>query len=516
MEFLQKASAQNGWSHDPDARFNSLFPSLANDANVAYGSPDPFFLDLRDTTAVKCQNGTKFQFANNAFVRANFTNIKSGADLYKSFGPSNGTGEQAISWHNYRLAERNYTSTFSGYPQAARADKAGYIAGFLPEGPGVSDVAILSVKSFLGNQGPAALTQDPVVQLQDFYNVTIDFLRTATATNRSKLILDVQGNSGGLVSNLATLYFALFPSQTFPLLFQGRAHPQLAWLGAQLWNNSDPNAFSWPFQGFVKPDSRPWTSFAEFYGPYNDTSHPPRGAYTHLAQYKVQTNTSGQFSIPVLPPWSTPPFRAQDITILTDGQCGSACALLVEMLTHAHGVRTVALGGRPLAAPMQAVGQAKGGPVMSFASFPDFDRAKVPEGLRMPPVSLSNKISHTSYKPPLRLAGIDLLGWGAGVSFNVANMLPFGEEKGGLPLQMRYEAANCKLFFTWEMAREIEAVWRAVAGVAWRGSKCVRGSTTNGDGTIGGVPGFVEGVEDRYELGRGPGEVGPVHKRGAV
>ena len=106
----------------------------------------------------------------------------------------------------------------------------------------------------------------------------------------------------------------------------------------------------------------------------------------------------------------------------------------------------------------------------------------------MPPVSCSNGISRTSYKLPLRLAGIDLLGWGAGVGFIVANMLPSGEEKGGVPLQMRYEAANCKLFFMWEMAREIEAVWRAISGVAWRGAKCVKGSTTNGDDTIGGVP----------------------------
>jgi hypothetical protein len=92
------------------------------------------------------------------------------------------------------------------------------------------------------------------------------------------------------------------------------------------------------------------------------------------------------------------------------------------------------------------------------------------------------------------------------VLFNVVNMFPWGEKtEGAMPLQMRYEAANCKLFFTWEMARDITAVWRAAAAAAWRGEKCVPGSTTNSDGTMGGIPGYTEKVVDQYGLGDGPG-----------
>jgi hypothetical protein len=89
-------------------------------------------------------------------------------------------------------------------------------------------------------------------------------------------------------------------------------------------------------------------------------------------------------------------------------------------------------------------------------------------------------------------------------------MLPYNGNasdlgQGEIPLQFRYEAANCRLFFTWEMARDITALWKAVAGAAWRGKKCAPGSTTNSDGTIGGVPGYTKMVEDRYRLGKGAG-----------
>jgi hypothetical protein len=83
-----------------------------------------------------------------------------------------------------------------------------------------------------------------------------------------------------------------------------------------------------------------------------------------------------------------------------------------------------------------------------------------------------------------------------------------GDPLGSVPLQFRYEAANCRLFYTWDMARDITAVWKAAAGVAWEGAKCVPGSTTNADGTMGSVPEYSKKVEDQYGVGKGPGSLG--------
>ncbi|KAH6844535.1 hypothetical protein B0I37DRAFT_312394 [Chaetomium sp. MPI-CAGE-AT-0009] len=503
LEFLQKESVKNGRCHDPDARFNSQFPSLANDAALVYTPAQPATLDLRDTTTVQCQNGTEFKFNNFAFVRGNFTNITSGVDLYNDYGRSNGTGPRTSESENYVLLEKNYTSHFVGYPEAINVTKGGQLAGFLPESPEFSDVAVLSVTSFMGTLGPDTYTTPPSADFQEFYNVTVDFIRAAKAANRTKLILDVQGNSGGLVYNIATLYFALFPGNILPQLGQARAHPQFEWIGDQAWNASE-SAIEWPIANFIRPDHKPWASFSDFYGP-----HPGRrGAYTTPSVFNVTdyarlfvshedpaTADPSRYAIP----WTEPPFAPEDILVVTDGQCGSACAMTTSMLTHVHGVRTVAMGGRPLLAPMQAVGQTKGGPIANFAVMPAVDRAAVPDGLEIPPPA-------EGFNPPLRVPEVPSFGWATAFFFNAVNFLPWGEKtEGAVPLQVRYEAANCKLFYTWEMARDITAVWRAAAAAAWRGGKCVPGSTTNADGAMGGIPGYTKKVEDQYGLGKGPG-----------
>jgi hypothetical protein len=54
------------------------------------------------------------------------------------------------------------------------------------------------------------------------------------------------------------------------------------------------------------------------------------------------------------------PFATEDIVILTDSVCHSACAAFVEMMHHEAGVRTVVVGGWPNVGPMQAVAGTRG------------------------------------------------------------------------------------------------------------------------------------------------------------
>jgi mannose/fructose-specific phosphotransferase system component IIA len=50
------------------------------------------------------------------------------------------------------------------------------------------------------------------------------------------------------------------------------------------------------------------------------------------------------------------PYAAEDIIILSDSICASACAMFMEMMHHEAGVRTVVAGGLPQNGPMQAPG----------------------------------------------------------------------------------------------------------------------------------------------------------------
>ena len=514
--FLQKASVKVGSNHDPDARFNKLLPSVANDGALAHLAANPFTLDLPDTTTVKCRNGTKLVFKNTAWFRANFTNISSGADLYQQFGQANGTAPKPDLWETYQYVDMNFTSPLEGYPVPLSRTTSGSVAGFLfnddESRQVLSDTAVLSVNSFyrLANPSdPASI--DPSHGFKEFDKITAEVLHAAKASNKTKLILDLQGNGGGHFYHLNSLYLSFFPNkaETLPMLYQLRAHPQLEWYGAELFNASNPTRLPIGLETtFVKPGSDPstsngtlWSSFEEFYGPVQGAGG--RGEYTHGSTQASYNSMHNPGWWDYTQPFAEPPFQPQDIVLVTDGECGSACAIFVDILVNVHGVRTVAMGGRPIEAPMQAIGEVKGGPLSGFWGWPEVDRSRVPEGLEIVP-------SLTNSTPPLRISGIDLdtVGWGGGVHFNLANMVPFNSPNdgdGAMPYQFLYEAANCKLFFTWEMARDIVALWKAVAEVTWHGAKCVKGSTTRKDGRMGGRPEHTEAVEDQYQLGPGPG-----------
>ncbi|KAK3994474.1 hypothetical protein QBC44DRAFT_391790 [Cladorrhinum sp. PSN332] len=492
LDFLLDASTQSGGAHDPDARFNSLFPSLAKDASTVHTKPDIFVLNMEDSTRVELRNGTILYYDNTAFVRGNFTAIKSGRDLYSAFGDDQGTTPEPFSTSFHQLAGKNFTPTHAGYPEPLAEADMGILRSFLPETPSLSDVAVLSINSFFLNPSPyrEPLTIDDGAG--SFYNATIGLVQAAKASGRSRLILDMQSNRGGQMAILANLYLTLFPEETtLPLLTQFRAHPQLDYL-LQLvnsnttsstsetmklpWNRRDP-------QTDIQPNGNPWlaSNISAFYGPL---SHGMQGNYTRPSQINIAA-----LGI-IKPPWSTAPFHPENITILTDGECGSACAVLVSMLTHKHGIRTVTIGGRPQpGGPMQAIGMTKGGPIMSpvghLGSLLDQVNRTAAAGSGIDIVS--------DDPPPLRVTRIPPGGGRKGVSIgvNLGNLIPWdweSEDGDGdvTPLQFRYEAADCRVFWTWEMMRDVTVIWERVREVVWGGGKCVDGSSTGEGGRVRG------------------------------
>jgi hypothetical protein len=48
------------------------------------------------------------------------------------------------------------------------------------------------------------------------------------------------------------------------------------------------------------------------------------------------------------------PYAAEDIIMLSDSICASACSMFMEMMHHEAGVQTVVAGGLPVNGPMQA------------------------------------------------------------------------------------------------------------------------------------------------------------------
>ncbi|KAK4186713.1 hypothetical protein QBC35DRAFT_475223 [Podospora australis] len=510
-QFLQELSLQVR-TQDPDARFNTLFPSVAKDGRgipEGYGAQHMLGHGLKDTTTIKFQNGTVVQYANTAYVLANFTAIASGEDLYQEYGSSSGRGIVPHPYSTHIWSERNFTISRKGFPEPYSITPGEGVRTFFPSpsDQDLKDTAVLAVNSFGRDVNPYSDTAF-VDETERLINITMTFLKKAKTTNRKKLIIDLQGNGGGYEMQLTALYFTLFPpadksNPQLPILSQVRAHPQLTWLGEYLQkqtNATSLNMLRLPFTigSLRQPDGTLWPSFERFYGPLDGLNGGKVSQKSLLGRLD-----SWRYSIP----YDEPIFEPKDMVILTDGNCGSACALIVAFLTHAHGVRTVTLGGRPQETPMQAVGGVKGGPVGTFDSFGNgsgINRTAIPPGLKFVPLG----------HPPVRVRG-GVSGEyfpSSNIAINVGNVFSLGENErdkdSKIPLQFRYEAANCRLFFTWEMARDATAIWKAVRGVAWEGKRCVKGSTTNRDGTMGSdSPGYTPAVEDRFRLPKGPGSV---------
>ncbi|GKT97697.1 peptidase S41 family protein [Colletotrichum tofieldiae] len=165
-------------------------------------------------------------------------------------------------------------------------------------------------------------------------------------------------------------------------------------------------------------------------------------------------------------------------------------------MTRELGFQVVTMGGRPLYAPMQAVGGTNGGPVIALGSYqklwPALGPVKPPEGIDVAPFAEAD--------PPL--AGMPIDGW----TVNSANVYP--DDDLGTPAQFHSEAANCKLFYTWDTLTNMTSLWSAVADVKWNGARCVKGSTTNDDGTKGtSAPGYSEKVLSGFAWAAGPGDV---------
>ena len=53
-------------------------------------------------------------------------------------------------------------------------------------------------------------------------------------------------------------------------------------------------------------------------------------------------------------------FEPSSVVMLSDGLCGSTCAIFAELLKSQAGVQSIVVGGRKQTGPMQSVGGSKG------------------------------------------------------------------------------------------------------------------------------------------------------------
>ncbi|KAL9121300.1 MAG: hypothetical protein Q9187_002143 [Circinaria calcarea] len=483
---LAKLSLDNRLQ-DPDALYNTVFFEIAQiPVNRGQDGPTRYRFPGASTNFVFA-NGTNRLYLHEALVVGDFTNVNSGNAFYAKFCNGLVKKQNRPAQGSARILKVRRPP---GYPAPVKIHSDYLVGGYFLNDTRFSDVAVLSVLGF---------SPSKVYGGQEFQLVLQEFLATAKAAGKTKLIVDVQANSGGVTSLGYETFLQLFPNIEPYGASVLRAHDGLNFIGqgisdrAQNISSTRPGdsealsrvgaSLSLNYASSVSVNGTAFSSWSEVYGPhqaYGDNftsltrfnlSYPPFA----LEQFPF-INFTGRGNRVID---QTPPFAAENVILLTDGFCSSACAVFAEFMKTQAKVKSVTFGGRPNnKGSMQAVGGTKGTQVVSFASI--FQFIGIAAGL-----DLSSSIQQVREYISEKLGATDLakistypilrstsavLNFKSNIRMNDTTLTP---------LQFVYEAADCRLWYTPRMINDISEIWRAAAQAAWNSSSLCIGRSTN-------------------------------------
>ncbi|KAB8294146.1 hypothetical protein EYC80_009589 [Monilinia laxa] len=517
--FLQKTGQTLSAYNDPDATYNQLFFSPAFNATGSgelykFGQVLGFTSDFYNYTF---ENGTTSSFRNVATAKISFEGIDSGKALFDTINPPISTIAQSTTTTSTTTTTSaqvtTTTTSLIGYPTPVVMHRDGYTSGyFLPD----SDVAVLAMQSFLD---PADTDPDaPRIQSE----VVTSFLSSCLKNNKTKLIVDVQGNGGGAVIEGYDVFQRIFPGLEIFGASRMRNSEVLKFFGdvytASLKPEDDPDANGqFEAQTYLDVNGKPFANWSALDPPekiYNDS-------FTAQTRFNLKywANDMPRNGSLTLGPQI---FESKNIVLLYDGSCGSTCAVFSEFMKSQGGVRSIVMGGRPQTGPMQGVAGSKGSEVLTFGQIDEY-LAQIDEVI----ANLTLKSIPIPAAPPASSLPLgSALSWplgnsttqGTGSRFNFRNNM-HQNDSSYTPLQYIYEASNCRLFYTKEDVYDIQGLWKRVVNTVWGDGKCVEGSTTTKDRSFpsgaGNTVGYSDAVDSRVILDPQPGLVSGSAGKGA-
>ncbi|KAJ6151274.1 Peptidase S41 family protein [Penicillium chermesinum] len=438
-KFLESVASSQSLQ-DPDAQYNRLFPSLARSVNDGATSPDGIWAkDQRWSEAseltLKFGNGTTKTVQKAAVPLEPFFDYKNGSEIYQFECLPRILLEATTAIESAQQA-----SEVSGLPSTPWSSSGNAISGYFSNQTGLEDTAIIFLPTF--SSAPA-----------DVAHFVINFLQNATAADKKNVLIDVTANTGGYMTTGVDMSRIFFPDSDPYTATRYRAHDAAKYMTKAFSRDTTPDTDNiFAYKQMVKPDQKTgFGSWQDLYGPHDTLGSPSSSLLANFNYTATSTNVwpiNGYGEVPLNPPKA--PFPAENIAIITDGDCVSTCAFFVKLMKR-QGVRTIAFGGRPTEAPMQGVGGVKGGQSLAV-----------------------NYINAYIYQANEQIRN----------SANSSSpILTQAEWKNETPLQFVYEAAECRRFYTLENYMQQETVWQAAAKAMFGNGGCVKGST-NGKGSL--------------------------------
>ncbi|EFE42182.1 hypothetical protein TRV_03097, partial [Trichophyton verrucosum HKI 0517] len=491
VDWLQKWS-HHGGQRDLDSLYSGLFYSIPKIEQGWYGS---FYSALGaypgDNTTLTFENGTTRSFVNRASTREVWAGVKDGESFYHQFCNDDDAEERrkrrdnrhsaitTISQREVHFEKRDEPgkSPRPLFPKAVEEFGTGAVAGYFLDGR--NDAAVLSITSLLAEDKSGGL------HFQQYSAVVSRFLADCAKAKKSKLIIDVTGNGGGTVFMGYDVFKQLFPKNDPNDASNLRATDQLDFVGKKVNKALSDGSGGKQAESrrgkefdasvFMDIHGRPRKNWKEFFGPDEVSGFKFTNLSTwdlgnkDVAGFAGQTTVAGYLDRANLPP---PVFQPAQMVLLTDGACGSTCALMADLLRR-NGVKSVVIGGRPRhAGRVEAVGGVKGTQTLTMSQIrsvailtvDDLSSEKEQERLAKTPIG---KVARNGDDALARIKE-------GGVNFRNA---VHPDDSSKTPLQFVSEPADCRLWTTTPMLFDMNEVWRTVYDAAWGdGSSCTPGS----------------------------------------
>jgi hypothetical protein len=518
--FLQDEAELNAY-HDPDTRYNAMFFSQAAE-NYGYFTSPRFYPGA--TTNVTYENGTVNTYNNGAIVLQpeSWGYVSDAESLYQTYIIPQTSSMRIkkrdpakMPLHLENPRDYEFRGTFSQqhgsvpllYPDPVVAHSAEMVplAGFFIN-TGAGEIGVLVATTF---------NTDDVTGAQEFQAVVQEYIAEAQSRGVEKHIIDLRANNGGKVLSGYDMYLQFFPSQEPQTQNRYRGHRASEVFGENISSFKEINILN--AELFTSPFSNDayLSSTLEDFPDWNAMYPPERfnnDKFTALLKYNLSdalTTSSERTAVGITitgynerSNFTTDPFRAEDIILLTDGVCASTCSIFTELMVQQSGVRSLAVGGRPTLGPMVAVGGTKGTLVLPTTYMEALSGYIVSQFA----TSRSQANEWIEFLPaPAPIAVMD-------ASVNFQDNIRAGFESAGVPTQFLNDTASCRIWYEPEHYFNVTKLWEKVADVAFGNDgaldegACVAGSVTNSEQQQGKGDSNPESTGDGSAQGGGDDE----------
>lgn len=207
------------------------------------------------------------------------------------------------------------------YPKPVVKDPFNLLIGYFPDDAELKDVAVLTVPTFLTSGG--GLPND---QIKNFALEAQDFVKRAIAAGKSRIIIDVTNNGGGVVDSGFGLVSIFFPNMTIFSATRFRSVPATQFIVETVSRVKNPSdkllltQFDFFVPELVQPDQK--TTFkttADFLGPFETFGVPSTAIVAANDFDETDPNTApiNIFGLGGGLNETEPPFKPENIVIVS-------------------------------------------------------------------------------------------------------------------------------------------------------------------------------------------------------